>query len=42
MLEGIQQRFEADLARHTVADVLQNLRACTEEEVSTAHKQQAE
>lgn len=42
MLEGIQQRFEADLARHTVADVLQNLRACTEEEVSAAHKQQAE
>ena len=41
MLEGIQQRFEADLARHTVADVLQNLRACTEEEVSAAHKQQA-
>ena len=41
LLEGIQQRFEADLARHTVTDVLQNLRACTEE-VSTAHKQQAE
>lgn len=36
ILQDIQQRFEADLARYTVADVAQNIQSCLKEETSAA------
>lgn len=36
MLLDIQQRFEADLASHTVADVLNRIHACARKEASPA------